>query len=206
MVTAGGVPEGDGWDATVADHKRRQLLRIGQVAADLVARDGLSDVSMSKLARAVGISRATVYNYVPDVATAIRVHLRAQAEAFQARVEAAIAEESGPEAQLRRYIEEQVAYAAGAEHRAAAALLEAGAALGGEESPAAHHRRQSAVLDGILDRGVRDGVFRPTVGRARSVLVGRLLYGAHELLHGEGLTQAETVDAITGLLLDGVRQ
>lgn len=198
-----GTGNGD-WDATVAEHKQRQLLRIGRAAADLVTRDGLPGVSMTQLARAVGVSRATLYNYVPDVATAIQLYLTAQTEAFYTTVAAAIAEEAGPEAQLRRYIREQVAYVAGSDHRAAIALVDAGIALG-PGSAAEHQRRHPAVLEGILDRGAEAGVFRSAHGAARATLVSRLLYCAHELLHRHGLSQDDATIAITDLILDGIR-
>lgn len=200
----GAATEGGGWGSTVAEHKRRQLLLIGRAAADLATRGGLSGVSMSQLARAVGVSRATLYNYVPDVATAIQLYLAAQTEAFYAAVAAAVVEEAGPEAQLRRYIREQVAYVAGSDHRAAVALVEAGIALGGPDSAAAHQRHHPAVLEGILDRGVEEGVFRPANRAALATLVNRLLYCAHELLHQQGLSQSDTTDAITDLMLDGI--
>lgn len=195
----------DDWDATVAEHKRRQLLRIGRAAADLAVRDGLSGVSMSQLARAVGVSRATLYHYVPDVGTAIQAYLTAQVEAFYATVTAAIAEETGPEAKLRRYIREQVAYVVGSDHRATVALAEAGAALGHSDSPAAHQQRHPAVLQDILDQGVQAGVFRPGPRAAQAILISRLLYSAHELLQQHHLSQAETTAAITDLILDGIR-
>lgn len=151
-----------------------------------------------------GRSRATLYNYVPDVATAIERYLTTQTEAFYATVSAAIGEETGPEAQLCRYIREQVAYVAGSDHRAAVALAEAGVALGGADSAAARQRRRPAVLEAILERGVEAGVFRSADRGARATLVSRLLYCAHELFDQHGLSQDDTTAAITELILDGV--
>lgn len=193
------------WDTTVAEHKQRQLLHIGRVAAELVTRDGLTAVSMSTLARAAGISRATLYNYVPDVATAIRLYLSAQTDAFHTHVAAAVAEEAVPEAQLRRYIREQVAYVAGADHRAAVALAEAGAALTGPNCAPGPRHSVPGVLQKILDDGVAAGVFAPTASHLQAVLITRLLYCAHELLHRHRLSQTETVSAISDLIFDGIR-
>jgi len=195
---------GGSWDETVAGHKQRQLLQIGRVAAELAARDGLTKVSMSQLARAVGVSRATLYNYVPDVSSAIRGYLAAQSEAFGDLVASAVAEEIGPEAKLRRYVREQVSYVAGADHRAAVALAEAGVALHGAETDAAHRRRGRDVLAEILDDGSADGVFRPA-GPARAILISRLLYSAHDLIDQHGLSSDDTVTAIVDLVLDGIR-
>lgn len=194
------------WSAAVAGHKERQLLHIGRVAADLVSRDGLTSVSMSTLARAAGVSRATLYNYVPDVATAIRLFLTAQTDAFHAHVADAVAHEPGPEAQLRRYIREQVAYVAGADHRAAVALAEAGAALTGPNCAPGPRHTVPVVLQDILEAGVAAGVFGSGAAGVQAVLVTRLLYCAHELLHEHGLSQAAAVDVINGAVLDGIRR
>lgn len=196
---------GGEWDAALTQHRQRQLLRIGRAAAELAVRNGLSAVSMSELARALGLSRATLYNYVPDVATAIRLHLAAQAEVFGATVTAAIAEESGPEAQLRRYVREQVSYLAGADHRAALALAEAGPALGGSASAVAHERRHPAVLEEILDRGVAAGTFGPVDRVVLATLITRLLYSAQNLLDEHHLSPEDATAAISALILDGIR-
>jgi AcrR family transcriptional regulator len=193
------------WSATVAGHKQRQLLHIGRVAADLVTRDGLAAVSMSTLARAAGVSRATLYNYVPDVPTAIRLYLTAQSGAFHTHVATAVAEETGPEAQLRRYIREQVAYVAGADHRAAVALAEAGAALTGPNCAPAPRHAVPTVLQRILDAGVADGVFAPAGAGVQALLITRLAYCAHELLHQHQLSQPAATEAIAGLILEGIR-
>lgn len=203
-MSAGTGTDG-GWESTVAEHKQRQLLRIGRAAADLATREGLASVSMSALARAIGVSRATLYNYVPDVATAIRLYLVAQTDAFFTTVTAAISEEPGPEAQLRRYIREQVAYAASPDHHAAVSLAEAAAALGGPEPDATHRRRRPELLEDILDRGVAAGTFRSADRAAQATLINRLLYSAHELLHDHHLSQEAVITAITDLVLDGIR-
>lgn len=192
------------WSTTVTVHKHRQLQRIAEIAFDLAARDGLSNTSMSSLARAAGISRATLYNYVPDVATAVRTHLLARAEAFHTAVAAAVAEEDGPQAQLRRYVREQVMYAAGEDHRAAAALAEADRTVRGEASTAAHLARQSGVLEGILARGISEGVFREAPVDVQAALTGRVLFSADDLLHRLGLPEDTVVATITAFVLEGI--
>ncbi|MGN8026192.1 TetR/AcrR family transcriptional regulator [Microbacterium sp. 22242] len=194
------------WGTTVTVHKHRQLQRIAETAFDLAARDGLSNVSMSSLARAVGISRATLYNYVPDVATAVRAHLVTRAEAFHAAVAAAVAEEDGPQAQLRRYVREQVMYAAGEDHRAAAALAEADRTTHGEASTTAHLARQSGVLEDILAHGMSEGVFREAPVAVQAALTGRVLYGADDLLHRLGLPEDTVVEAVTRFILEGINR
>ncbi|WP_158726465.1 TetR/AcrR family transcriptional regulator [Tomitella fengzijianii] len=195
---------GESWDEAVSDHRRRQLLHIGRAATALVAAEGLAAVSMSRLAREAGVSRATLYNYVPDVATAIQRYLDAKDEAFARSVTAAVADEPGPVEKLRRYIREQVRYVAGGDHRAAVAVAEAGAALEGASSARAHQARQPAVLAAILAEGEEAGVFAPAAHGARAMLIGRLLYSAPELLFTHGLSEDEAAAAITDLALGGI--
>lgn len=192
------------WGATVTEHKLRQLQRIAEIAFDLAARDGLSNVSMSSLARAAGISRATLYNYVPDVATAVRARLLARSEAFRIAVADAVAEEEGPKAQLRRYVREQVIYAAGEDHRAAAALAEADRAVHGEASATAHLARQSDVLEGILARGMSEGVFREAPVKVLAALTGRVLFGADDLRHRSESPDDAVINEITEFILEGI--
>jgi AcrR family transcriptional regulator len=45
------------------DERRRQLLDLG---AELFTRQGYEDLSMSKIARAAGISKALLYHYFPS--------------------------------------------------------------------------------------------------------------------------------------------
>lgn len=193
-----------GWGETVAEHKRLQLLRIGRAAARLVAEEGVGAATMSAVARAAGISRATLYSYVPDVSTAIRLYLAAHAEDFYAAVEAAIAEETGPEPQLRRYIREQVAYAAGHDHHVAAALTVMGAVHPEPDSRSAHEKRHPEILERILDDGMRAGIFRTAPLGVHAALISRLLYSAPELMNHHHLTEAETAAVLTDLIVDGI--
>ncbi|MGB3306935.1 MAG: TetR/AcrR family transcriptional regulator [Thermomicrobiales bacterium] len=194
------------WLALIADHKQKQAMQIGQAAAELALKDGLSSVSMSALARAAGVSRATLYNYVPDVATAIRLYLRAQGEAFMAYVTSVIAGEKGAEAKLRRYIREQVAYVASPEHRAAAALMDAG--LGRlSDTPSTHERQAPSLLQEILSEGIETGVFSNHVGaEALALIVDRMLYSAHALVTTKNISEPSARGALTSLVLDGIRR
>ncbi|MET7426748.1 TetR/AcrR family transcriptional regulator [Dactylosporangium sp. NPDC005555] len=55
------------WDATIDDHRRSVHAAILDATAALVAEHGLTGVTMSQIAQAAGIGRATLYKYFPDV-------------------------------------------------------------------------------------------------------------------------------------------
>jgi AcrR family transcriptional regulator len=65
MTYAGGVPRL--WDDTIQAHRAAVRDAILDTTAALVATNGLLSVTMSQIAEATGIGRATLYKYFPDV-------------------------------------------------------------------------------------------------------------------------------------------
>ena len=63
--TLGGVPRL--WTETIATHRREVRDAILHTAAALVREHGLHTVTMSQIAEATGIGRATLYKYFSDV-------------------------------------------------------------------------------------------------------------------------------------------
>jgi AcrR family transcriptional regulator len=55
------------WNATIEAHRREVRDAILDTSAALVAEHGLLSVTMSQIAEAVGIGRATLYKYFSDV-------------------------------------------------------------------------------------------------------------------------------------------
>ena len=55
------------WSATVDAHRREVRNAIIETTASLVAAGGVRSVTMSRIAEDVGIGRATLYKYFPDV-------------------------------------------------------------------------------------------------------------------------------------------
>lgn len=55
------------WSETVAGHRRQVQDAILGTTAALVAKHGLTSVTMSQIAEETGIGRATLYKYFPDV-------------------------------------------------------------------------------------------------------------------------------------------
>lgn len=55
------------WTETIQSHRREVREAILDSTAALVAQNGLLSVTMSQIAEAAGIGRATLYKYFPDV-------------------------------------------------------------------------------------------------------------------------------------------
>jgi AcrR family transcriptional regulator len=55
------------WTATIEAHRREVRDAILETTAELVAKHGLRAVTMTQIAEEIGIGRATLYKYFPDV-------------------------------------------------------------------------------------------------------------------------------------------
>jgi AcrR family transcriptional regulator len=93
------------WTDTIEEHRRAVHDAALDAAAALIAEHGLASVTMSKIAAATGIGRATLYKYFPDVEALLAAwhqrqiarHLAQLAEARDAAV--------GPGRQLEAVLE-----------------------------------------------------------------------------------------------------
>lgn len=59
------------WSETVTEHRSAVMDAILDATAQLVHRDGVAGLTMTALAEASGVGRATLYRYVPDVGAAL---------------------------------------------------------------------------------------------------------------------------------------
>ncbi len=57
------------WSETIEEHRRAVHDATLDATADLVADQGLLSITMSQIAAKIGIGRATLYKYFPDVET-----------------------------------------------------------------------------------------------------------------------------------------
>lgn len=60
------------WANTVESHRHEVREAIIETTAALVAQDGVRSVTMSKVAEDVGIGRATLYKYFPDIESILK--------------------------------------------------------------------------------------------------------------------------------------
>jgi AcrR family transcriptional regulator len=200
------MTEQGSWDDTVAEHKARLTERIGRVALVLAAQSGIGNVSMRQLAAEVGIARQTLYNYVPDVSSAIAGYLAARAEAFDTRLHAALASESDPAGRLRRYVAEVIGYLGGEEHRVGAGqMLAAGASGTHAEALRASQHRLHEELRAIIAAGIGDGTFRKDLDPDLvTSLIEYLVAGAGTSLTNGTADAATATSTVNALLDDGL--
>jgi AcrR family transcriptional regulator len=82
------------WNETIDEHRRSVREAILESTWRLVSERGLLAVTMSQIAEATGIGRATLYKYFPDVEAILVAHHQGHVEAHLAEL-AAIADRGG---------------------------------------------------------------------------------------------------------------
>lgn len=135
----------------MSKHKTRQIARITEATLGLIEIDGLSRLSISKIADTAGITRQTVYNYFPDVESIIAHALGAHSDAATAQLSTLIQAKTGDFAKLQT-IAEFLIEIASPKHESIS--LEAGLS-------AASRAQQSSFSDAIkemIEQVVIDGI------------------------------------------------
>jgi AcrR family transcriptional regulator len=100
-----------GWLESVAEHKQRTRARILDSAAELVASHGVRGLVMATVARRAGVSRATLYNYFPDIEQVLEALVEAQVERFVHDLDQLLDRVADPGERLRRGIAALAAWA-----------------------------------------------------------------------------------------------
>lgn len=90
---------------TVLPEERETRSALLDAAADRVSRFGPRKATMEEIARAAGLSRATMYTYFPSKDALYRALLERATQEFIAEVEACHAQTDGAREKLRRIVE-----------------------------------------------------------------------------------------------------
>lgn len=148
------------WNETIEEHRRAVNDAALDAFAALIAEHGLASVTMSQIASAAGIGRATLYKYFPDIESVLVAwHERQIARHLHLLVQARDAAD-GPAARLEAVLS---AFALiQHQHRGHSAELPAVLLHRGEHVTAARHQLHALVSDLITacaDAGqIRAGV------------------------------------------------
>ncbi len=140
----------------MSKHKSRQQARIINAAMQVIQKEGLSRVNMSKLAEAAGMTRQTLYNHFPDVESIIVTTLDTHGAAMLAHLQAAMAKADSASAKLDAYAAFQIE-AASPEH--ALIPLEAGLSATARRRIATHETAVFDLLKQTILAGLQDGEF-----------------------------------------------
>lgn len=197
------------WTDTIETHKREVQAAVLDTAARLVADRGLAAVTMSQIAEAAGIGRATLYKYYPDIeAILVAWHERHVADHI-ARLVAARDAARGVRARLEvvmaTYASISFERARGHDHSAQQGHIHGHAgtdvdALVHQEAHAGKlHRRLDEIFRDVIVEAARAGVVR------RDVPVAELArYCVHALGAARELPSMLAVRRLVDVTLEGI--
>ena len=181
------------WRETIGEHREQVRDAILDAVEQLVSTHGPLSLSMSQIAEATGIGRATLYKYFPDVEAIVRAwherHVRAHLERMSR-----IAERPGDAyARLEAVLQD---YATGMSRSHHGDL---GAVLHREAGMADAQRRLTDLLEGLIAQAARDG-------RVRNDVPSRDLatYCVHALAASRHLRGPRAVGPLVTVTLDGL--
>lgn len=182
------------WSETIEAHRRDVRAAILDAAAAQVAEHGLSSVTMSQIAGAAGIGRATLYKYFSDVeAVLLAWHERQVAghlEHFaQIRHQGGTAGE-----RLEAVLEAYALMTHGHPRTELAAVLHRG------EHVARAHQKLNDFLRDVLAEGAEAGEVRCDVAPGELAS-----YCLHALLAASSLSSKAAVRRLVAVTLAGVR-
>lgn len=96
----------------MSQHKTRQINRIVTATLTLIDTEGLSQLSMSAVATAAGLTRQTLYNYFPDIESILASVMDAHSAEVQKHLLGVMDSAIGTRAKLRAFAEFQISVAA----------------------------------------------------------------------------------------------
>lgn len=195
------VPYSDGvprlWNDTIDAHRRAVRDATLDATATLVAEQGLTSVTMSRIAEKAGIGRATLYKYFPDVEAVLMAWHERQVATHLDHLTAARDQAGSPAERLRAVLH---AYASmsrtkGNHSPDIAAVLHRG------EHVTRAHAHLRAFLRDLLVEGAEAGELRDDVDPAE--LAG---YCLHALGAAADLPSDDAVRRLVTVILDGLRR
>jgi AcrR family transcriptional regulator len=180
------------WTETIEEHRRAVHDATLDAFAALTSEQGLASVTMSQLAAAAGIGRATLYKYFPDVESVLVAWHERQITRHLHLLEQARDAASGPDARL-----EAVLSAFAHEHHGTD--LPVGLLHRGEHVTAARQQLHALVSD-LITACAQTGDIRP--GVPASELAS---YCLHALGAAGTLPSQAAVRRLVAVTLDGLR-
>ncbi|WP_421118135.1 TetR/AcrR family transcriptional regulator [Aquihabitans daechungensis] len=148
------------WEDTIEVHRSAVRTVILDQTAALAMEHGLASVTMSQIAAAAGIGRATLYKYFPDVDSILLAWHEQQLNAHLAQLQQARDREQGAAAQLQVVLEAFAHIARGAHGHQGTDL---GAFLHGDDHVARAQQELRDLISELLARGAEVGEIRSDV-------------------------------------------
>ncbi|GAB3972806.1 hypothetical protein GCM10029978_050760 [Actinoallomurus acanthiterrae] len=184
------------WSQTIATHRDAVREAVLDATAALVAEKGLTGVTMSQIAKDVGIGRATLYKYFPDVEAVLLAWHERQIDAhLKQLLRVRDQTESAPrrlEAVLAAYVEATSRH--GRHDGDLADMLHSG-----EHVAAAHQHLREFIQELVADAAAAGAVRRDVPADELT------LYCLHALAAARDLHDPAALDRLVQTILSGLR-
>jgi AcrR family transcriptional regulator len=184
------------WNKTIEAHRREVREAILDTTWELVTGHGLSSVTMSQIAEATGIGRATLYKYFPDVESILLAwherHVSGHLVQFAELQDRGGSPDERLEAVLGEYA--MIGYNRGYHGTELVTLLHRG-----QHVPDAQRQLRDLVRQ-LIAEGAEDGSLRDDVAPAELAD-----YCLHALAAASGLKSKAAVQRLVTVTLDGLR-
>lgn len=182
------------WNETIDAHRRAVRDATLDAAAALVAEHGLTSVTMSQIAKATGIGRATLYKYFPDLEAILMAWHERQVMGHLEQL-AGIREGGGDAGERLEAVLEAFAFISHEHHESElVSLLHRG------EHVARAQQHLSHIVRDLLIEGVKSGSIRNDVAPAELAS-----YCLHALSAASSLPSKAAVRRLVSVTLAGLR-
>lgn len=182
------------WNATIESHRRAVSEATLDATAALVADHGLTAVTMSKVAKAAGIGRATLYKYFPDLEAILRAWHERLVTAHLHELMQVRDQPCDPAARLKRVLSTFAMMSRQRHDTNLAALLHRGPHI------AQAHEQLTVLIRDLISEGALCGDLRDDV--APEDLAH---YCLHALTAASALQSATAVERLVAVTMDGLR-
>ena len=155
----------------MSKHRARQISRIVQATLNLIGDDGLSGLSISKVAAAAGMTRQTIYNYFPDVGAIIEAALEEHGKAMELHLLETIANAASPREKLLAFAHFQISIASSGHENV---FLEAALSFEARQRLEQHSVSVKRELRRAIKAGIGSGDFTEQIDPA---ITAELVWG-----------------------------
>lgn len=184
---------------TVAQHRANRLRDLLDAGRDLVAEGGPEALTLAALARRVGLSRPSLYEYFRSREELVAAIVSEELPEWALRLERAVVDADGIPAKIEAYVRTELEIVADGRHGAAVALSAHALPDSSREQIRAEHERLLAPLVGVLRAA---GVARPEL---RGLLVhGMVETAARTLSPGHGDHNECVISELLDQVLNGL--
>ena len=145
------------------DRRRHEIFHS---SVELILKQGFAGTSMQEIAQAAGVGKSTLYDYFPTKDHVLLFVFEEELDKFQEQAEGLSAQDTPVQEKLIKILEAHLEYLLNNKNfftEIAMQLMQMG--KDGQQSVMKKRYAYQDLLRGVLEQGIREGVFRPVNSR-----------------------------------------